>query len=228
MISKSKKILLASVLAGIILTLAIIRFQEPIFRKITPFLAKTGWIEVHQSSSWISLPFDLLVKNADIIFIGEVVQISATRWNQDSGEFWIEDSHDENQPGEAGLQFHTIVFKVSEFISVIPDYRDNTSVEVTIIGQSPLDGSTDYSLHPGEKVVFFARNGEIEWRGGEKHTTLLLVTSPSLSYFIQSGEDSYDGQMYHNLEDGEFTIEQVSLSLEELTQRIESIKARKE
>lgn len=228
MLHKFKTFFFVSILAGVLIGVVLVRFQDAISGNIVPSLIKLGWVEVQQSGSWVALPFDQLIKNADIIFIGEVVEISATRWNQDSGEDWVEESFDKNGPGEFALQFHTIQFKVTEFINATPEYNDKATVEVTVIGQSPLDGSTEYNLQKGDIVLFFARKGEIVWRGNEKREVISLLVAPSLSYFIQRDDSVFEGQIINILGAGEFSTEQVSLSLEELTRQIEDIKASEE
>ena len=44
--------------------------------------------QVEQYFSYASVPIDLQIEEADIIFAGTITAVSGTHWNQDSGEYW--------------------------------------------------------------------------------------------------------------------------------------------
>lgn len=43
-------------------------------------------VVVEQDTLYVYLDKDQMIENADLIFLGKVVNVSPTQWNQDSGE----------------------------------------------------------------------------------------------------------------------------------------------
>lgn len=139
---------------------------------------------VTTEASYIELPIEMMMQEADSIFTGKVIHISETRWNQDNGRFWAE-----------GLPYHTVTFSL---ISPIVG-TDQEEVVITVIGDSPLDSEesglsieSGQSLSIGEEVAVFARETEIVWREPARRPVTMFMSSPTLSTLLK-GEDG----LYH-------------------------------
>lgn len=104
---------------------------------------------------------------------GVVTDVSPTRWNQNSGEYWTDLSADE-QTMAVALPYYEVT------ISLADDLRSGRRlrhpVVVTVLGFSPVDqeGST---LVSGTEIVAFLRSTQLTWRDGSK-SILQLVGDP--------------------------------------------------
>ncbi len=126
-----------------------------------------------------------------------------TQWNQDSGEYWMNepDNPDPNSP--AALQLHFIEFKVLR--PIIDTIGIEGNVTVTVLGSSPLDGDADHDLAMGVKLVAFVRKTSLAWREGGTKSVLYFMGEPTESYYVQ-GNDSL---FYPKREASPLSLEQI-------------------
>ena len=136
-----------------------------------PFLAQTEIVRVVSEVDYVALPFDQLVKTSDVIFVGKVIEMTPSRWNQDNGEYWAN-----------GFQYHTIRFEVSQFIVDKIGASNQEAIEVMVGGMSIAEGNRDYSLKIGDEVIAFAGLVDLAWKGGTK-SMLEISTTPSAAFF---------------------------------------------
>ncbi len=142
-------------------------------------LSATGRLQVVQRASYEMLTRQEMIEKADLIFLGRVVALSPTRWNQDSGEIWQDDNEtDDFTP----LQIHEITLEVMRPIrgDVIPGSR----VTVTQIGASPLDGQADHHLTLGTEAVVYLSRTRLVWRDGYRDV-LVFTNAPYASADIR-------------------------------------------
>lgn len=139
-------------------------------------------------ASYIEYPVETMMTEAGIIFQGRVVEISQTRWNQESGEYW-----------NGGLPYHEIVFSVVQ--PIVGEVQDQ--VQVTVLGNAPFDDQvvleSGHSLQVGDELIVFARQTEFAWRVPERVPALMFMGSPESSILTQKEDDLYyaiDGQFY--------------------------------
>ncbi len=207
-------IIMVSLIAGILLAT-----NE---NKLKSLLVHYNIIRIEQHASYLSLPYEQQVKNADIIFAGRLIEISPSKWNQDNSEYWEKTSSE--QP--SSLQYHTLKFDISEFIVDKIQQKDQSYLEVTILGASPLDGNADYSLAIGDNVIGFAKRADLAWKDGNKTVSIIeVVTAPSLAFFVQSGDPSgfYEGKVLYDLGKGNFETRNISLPLQDIASQVQSI-----
>jgi hypothetical protein len=146
-------------------------------------------IQVIQSASYGEISLEQMYQQADFIFIGKIINISPTQWNQDSGEAW----NDEATTGETGLQVHT--FEIEPIQSIVGNLEQEGKVQITVLGSSPTDSShADHDLKVGVQVMLFAQKREIAWRDGMK-TIIGLMGAPSYSYFTLGEDGLYSGAL---------------------------------
>ena len=118
-----------------------------------------------------ALPFDQLVKTSDVIFVGKVIELTPSRWNQDDGEYW-----------QDGFQYHTVRFEASQFFVDKLGISNQKTIEIMIGGRSIAEGNGDYSLKVGDEVIAFAGLVDLAWKGGTTYM-LEISTTPSLAFF---------------------------------------------
>lgn len=143
-------------------------------------------------ASYIEYPLETMMSEADMIFQGQVVEISQTRWNQDSGEYW-----------DGGLPYHEIVLAVGQ--PIVGDVQDQA--KVTVLGNAPLDDQVvlegGHSLQVGDELVVFARQTELAWRESERVPALMFMGSPESSMLTQKEDGLFyaiDGQFFSLVE----------------------------
>lgn len=142
-------------------------------------------IVIDQQASYISLSREEMIEQADIIFLGRVVNISPTRWNQDSGEPWYD-----NVIG-SGLQLHYIEFEVLQ--PIVDTLGLKQQVTITALGASPLEGQADHSLQVGNEALVFAVETDLVWRDGTR-PILELAGAPEDAHFIRGQDGLYYGR----------------------------------
>lgn len=189
--------------------------------KLKSLLIRYNIMKVETQASYISLTYEQLIKGADIIFVGKLTNISPSKWNQDSNEYWEDDS----SPRLATpIQLHTLQFDVSRLIIDKIGVESQKTIEVTVLGPSLMDGNTDYNLSIGENVIVFARRTDLIWRDGQTRPITEIVTAPSFAFFTESINDGrFNGQVIHDLGKGNFATENISLPLPDLILQIQSI-----
>ncbi|GAB4582105.1 MAG: hypothetical protein Fur0022_48600 [Anaerolineales bacterium] len=150
-------------------------------------------ITIVQEMSMAAYSREELIDRSEAIFVGKVLAISPTFWNQDSGEYWYEDG--------VGLQLHTIELEVLQ--PIVNTIGIEKLVKIYVLGPSPVDGGmalendttvqqggAEYELTVGDQVIFFASRRDIAWRGGG--TQQLLMSYPPLDLFIQLPDGMYN------------------------------------
>lgn len=210
-----KKYLVLTVLTVVVLTL---------FAAVSRARSNTGELSIGNNmrmsvhTSYAEVPIDEQIEVADVIFAGTVTEISKTRWNQDSGEYWEDVVYDEiGNTRYVGLPIYTIELHVTR--PIVGDISQNDNLVITVVGHSPLEDSfesvnSNYSLQVGDKVVMFARNSELAWRNGTK-PILQLMSAPEQSYFLQDEQNLYrTAQLDINNQPGK------AVSLNDLIERI--------
>ncbi len=140
--------------------------------------------KIVQSVSYIAISDEDMARKSQWIVAGKVDEVSATRWNQDSGEEW---KNDPDKPGEpAALQIHQITLLCEQ--NLIGGECPAGELTVTVIGQSPLDPAADYALKAGDRVVAFLQETDLAWREGGSKRVLYLAAAPYQALYVQ-GED---------------------------------------
>ncbi|MCX7680847.1 MAG: hypothetical protein N2508_02580 [Anaerolineae bacterium] len=173
-------------------------------------------VRVEFEAEYIALTREQMIDQADLIFLGEVSHISPTRWNQDSGEYWDDD--ETRDLYDTALPYHEIELIVIQ--PIVDAVGVEEQVIITVLGNSPVGpepqtggftvivaGAPSHDLKVGDRVVVFARQGEIAWRGGMR-PAILLMGVPRDSYLIQ-GED---GLYHHRQPDVEEPVSLEALS----------------
>jgi len=138
-------------------------------------------VVIDQDFSYVYLDEEQAIDHADAIFLGQVVNVSPTRWNQDSGRAW-------NQ----GLQIHTVAVEVIE--AIVDEVDLDKRATITVLGESPLAGGADHNLSVGERAIFFIRQTDLAWREGGTRPILEFISAPTDSYYRQRGDGLFDGR----------------------------------
>lgn len=148
---------------------------------------------VRTEASYVEYPVKTMMSEADVIFLGQVVNIGETRWNQENGRYW-----------NGGLPYHDITLSLAQ--PIVGDM--NEEVKLTVIGNSPLDGSedtllaSDHALAMGDEVIVFARNTEFAWRRPERIPAIMFMGSPQTSILTKE-EDG----LYHSINGDVYSLE---------------------
>ena len=208
MIRHRSKSILVPVGILVVVGLALL-FLEPAPRQ-EPEAATPSDVTVEQLFSYALISLEEMIDESDAIFLGKVVSISPTRWNQDSGEEWYD------SVSGSGLQLHTIELEVLE--PIVDTIGLGQQVTITVLGSSPLEGSADHDLKMDDQAVIFAGSGEIAWRGGTMRPVLLLAGAPSDSHFILGGNGLYRGRWNEEPVSLEQLIDRIAQRRETLVQ----------
>ena len=142
-----------------------------------------------------SQSFQEMARGANAVLSGQVMAVSPTRWNQDSGEFW-----DRELPGgqtEAAQPYYEITLRVDDPIvdTTAQGIAAGRDVVLTVVGMNPEEehaiaagiGVTtgDHGpegLEVGQRAVIFAQKTAMTWREGTK-PILQLMGHPEQAYF---------------------------------------------
>ena len=132
---------------------------------------------VHFSTEYVIDTPEDVIERADAIFVGKVLSISPTHWNQDSGNYWEEVTKEEEyETKHTAMPVHEVEMEVTQLF--VDEVGINGNVVLTVIGKSPVDnlttaadtvqliGSPDHMLAVGEEALIFGRQTEIAWRDG--------------------------------------------------------------
>lgn len=169
------------------------------------FLVRSGNLRVESQVDYVALPFDELVKTSDVILVGKVVELTPSRWNQDSGEYWAD-----------GMQYHLVRIEVSQFIVDKIGASSQKTIEIMVGGESIAEGNYDYNLNVGDEVFAFAGLVDLAWKGGTK-SMLQVSTTPSLAFFVrQNPSGEFAGVIVNQLGQSN-----VSMPLPDLIAKIE-------
>ena len=145
----------------------------------------TQEVVVVQQASYLDVTREDMVEVADAIFLGNVVAVSSTRWNQDSGEEWNDDVVD----GGSGLQIHIVEVEILQ--PIVDTIGLDKTVEITVLGRSPKDGYADHALQKDSQAVFFIMKTELAWRGNETRPVFIFIGAPAYSYFMKRSDGLY-------------------------------------
>lgn len=178
------------------------------------------------------------IENADVIFVGKVLNILPTRWNQENGEYWKEVTKEGvYETRHTAMPVHEIEMEVTRLI--VDEIGIGGEVRLTAIGKSPADsegsangaiqlaGSPDHKLVRGSEAVIFARQTEIAWRD-ENPIRLIEPEDGSQAYFdvgrksvIQLTPGAYllkgDDGLFYSPENGDWPTG----SLDDILQQIQ-------
>lgn len=157
---------------------------------------------------YADLPLATKVASAPLIVTGTVVDVSPTRWNQDDGTFWettITDAYGE-QTVDSAVPYHTVTVRVDEtFANTLGSTKDTVVLTVIGMGRDAAVGhgpdgadaagvlslATDsVSAALGERVIAFARPGQLAWRDGTMRPVLVPMGSPGTTVLSQAVLDS--------------------------------------
>jgi len=173
-------------------------------------LVRSGILRVESRVNYVALPFDELVKTSDVILVGKVIELTPSRWNQDSGEYWAD-----------GMQYHLIRIEASQFIVDNIGASSQKTIEIMVGGESIAEGNYDYNLNVGDEVIAFASLVDLAWRGGTK-SMLQVSTTPSLAFFVrQNPSGEFAGVIVNRL--GQSNL---SMLLPDLIAKIEEIRTK--
>lgn len=158
-------------------------------------------ITVNIEAEHILLTREDMLEQADIIFVGKVTNISPTRWNQDSGQYWQEVTEEGvAEKGERLTTTHS-AWPIHEIeLSIVQPIVDEIGIDekviLTLIGKSPVDnisqtnngetiqieGDSSHALQIGDEIIVFAVRTEIAWR--DPNRPIKLVTNEDgVTYF---------------------------------------------
>ena len=140
--------------------------------------------------SYAEYPVETMIMEADLIFLGQIIEVGETRWNQENGEYWDE-----------GLPYHNVTLAVIQ--PLVGDLTDEISL--TVIGNSPLDSSqeailqSNNSLEKGDEIIVFARETEFTWREPERIPAIMFMGGPETSILTKEEDGLYysiNGDVY--------------------------------
>lgn len=165
-------------------------------------------IGIKISGEVFALTQDELIAQADQVFQGRVEELSATYFNQDSGEYW-----------DGGLPFHTIAFTVLK--PIVGSVAVGEQVMITAWGNNPIEeqvlvstsegqayvySDASHDLKPGDTVIVFAELREVVWREGSREILTLMGVPYQAYYRLQEDGRYMGGPANESLELEEFVI----------------------
>lgn len=154
---------------------------------------------------YIYFPFAELVAKSDTIVAGRVLELSETKWNQDSGEYW---EHALEYGGYETIVIADPYYELTISVerSFVNNITDDSSADkqltITVPEMSPLDSGSTAMFRTGDEIIAFVIKDEMAWYegtatyderynaveiGGEK-SVFTFIGSPSAS-FLSKGED---------------------------------------
>ena len=138
----------------------------------------TPQVVVEVMLDYMAMPYEQIIADSGAIFVGQVLEVSPTSWNQDSGEYW-----------RGGLPVYTIEVKVLQMLVdnlALPD-----EVTVTQVAYSPHDGGKTQPV-AGQRAVFFVVPRAIAWRDGVR--PVLRTTNTDTDSIIVIGDENLPAQ----------------------------------
>jgi len=184
--------LLVGLAAGLALTLFEIRGEESVH--LAPQSQDAPGVVVI-NASYAAISREEMIAQADVILVGRVTNVSPTRFNQDSGEYW----EDTNSPRTI-CPIHQIEIAVLQ--TIVDTIGVDDTVVVTVWGNSPLErplgsaagiimaGSPDHNLEVGDQVIAFLGQRNIAWRDGTR-PVLMFMGFPAESYLVLGSDGLY-------------------------------------
>lgn len=175
-------------------------------------------ISVDLEAEQIFLSREAMFEEADIIFVGKVTNISPTKWNQDSGEYWQEVTEEGlTENGESATTTHSAwpvhELEVAVGQAIVDEVGIDEKVTLTLLGKSPVDsnqaddgqnvqieGDATHAIQLGDEILVFAVQTEIAWRDpnrpielvtNEEGVTYFDIGKRSIIAFVGIPSDSY-------------------------------------
>lgn len=143
---------------------------------------------MHIEASYAELPLPLMMTEADLVFVGEILDIGPTRWNAD---------HDRAWPG--GLPFHEVRFAIRDTLVGAPAKQ----VTLLVHGNNPADQrqqmEAETELLVGDRLLVFARQTRLAWNEDQTIPATMLIGRPGSSVLYETEPDRFaaeDGQVY--------------------------------
>lgn len=184
--------LLVGLVAGLALTFLEMRRKESVH--LSPqYQHASGLVVINASYAAISR--EERIAQADVILVGRVTNISPTRFNQDSGEYW----EDTNSPRTIS-PIHQI--EVTVLRPIVDTIGVGDAVVITVLGNSPLEqplgsaagiimaGSPGHSLEVGDQVIAFLSQRDLIWRDGTR-PVLMFMGDPNESCLVLGSDGLY-------------------------------------
>ncbi len=147
--------------------------------------------EIHREQllSYRGMSIEQVIDEAEAILIGQVISLSPSRWNQDSGEYWEDETSQ-----IASLQYYEVTLEVTEAVVDRIGLDDKPVITVLGPGLAEADSGADardiqrtqtdsISFHAGEKVLLFLRRVPLAWRGGSVEK-IMLAGGPQGKYTL--------------------------------------------
>ncbi|WP_448592732.1 hypothetical protein [Thermoflexus hugenholtzii] len=135
------------------------------------------------------------IQQADAIVLAQVLAISLTRWNSNSGQLWTPPSP-EAPDRSVPLPIHTVTLRPKRVLVAHGSLPN--SINVVVLGQSPLEEpSEDYKLRIGDTIMAFLWQRDLIWEGGTR-LVWMFMGYPAASYLRERpdgtwAEDVFDG-----------------------------------
>lgn len=169
----------AWIVLGIGLGLVTTEHRETIWAQVQ------GNEEITFSAEYLEVSEDEMMQKADAIFVGRVLHISETLWNQDSGLPW---NADDGGRGTTALPLHEVELEVEKTLADQIGLGKKTVL--TVLGNSPwaLSDEAHHGLLPGDRAVIFARAADLAWRETGTRPVLQLVGVPSQAHLVEEGQ----------------------------------------
>lgn len=150
---------------------------------------------------------DAMIQSAGGIVVGEIVDVSATRWNQDDGTFWEDVTVDARgrETSDSALPYYEITIAPRRtLVDAFDLAATGGPVVATVIGMSPVGGGSTRTAQGeamieggagqgpavGQTMVAFVRRTEMAWRDGSR-PIVQLMGDPGQS-LAQGGADAFD------------------------------------
>lgn len=122
--------------------------------------------------SYEALSADERIRRSTAIIHGSIISISETKWNQDSHEYW-EDESEDGRTLYTAIPFYEIEVQAG-------DQFKGSSKDVWTI--TVLGANSDFSI--GDEATFFVRETELAWRNDEHRRVVMPVSEPSFSILL--------------------------------------------
>ena len=123
---------------------------------------------------YISVPYEQIIDDSQAIFVGQVLTVSGTSWNQDSGQYWY-----------GGLPTYSMDVQVLQ--KIVDTLALPEQVTISTIGYSPAEPSQAGTPAAGPCAVFFVIKTQLAWRTGLK--AVLRWTNRDTDSTLPVGEE---------------------------------------
>jgi hypothetical protein len=125
------------------------------------------------------MSYEQIIDDSDAIFLGQILSVSETSWNQDNGSYW-----------DGGLPIYTIDVRVLR--PIVDTLGLPEQVTVTQVGYSPLEYGPASALAAEQRAVFFVIQTNVAWRDGL--LSVRRTTNTDTDSILVVGDDRYPGQ----------------------------------